>query len=309
MTLISVIIPVFNGAETIAETIASVRAQTYPDFELIVINDGSTDATVDIVEAIAKEESRIRLYSYSNAGLSKTRNRGIEKARGEFISIIDADDLWTEDKLEDQLQALQENPEAGLAYSFVDWIDESDQFKRYGSHIKANGYVLEQLLLRNFIDNGSNVLIRKSVIEKVGMFKEELTNAADWDMWLRIAALYEFACVPKVQVYYRVLSNSLSSNLTGMASCVLTILDAFFAEHPNLEKKLGKQAYADKYRFFTFKSIEGRPNRKNGVLALKFFVKAVFLEPDWWMKRTKLIFLVLAKGCLYALMPPRRRPA
>ncbi|HBL15031.1 MAG TPA: glycosyl transferase family A, partial [Cyanobacteria bacterium UBA11162] len=109
--------------KTIKETIESILNQTFVDFELIVINDGSTDSTVDIVTSI--QDSRLQVFSYPNAGLAASRNRGIDRATGKYISFIDADDLWTPDKLERQLKALEENPQAAVAYSWTDCIDES----------------------------------------------------------------------------------------------------------------------------------------------------------------------------------------
>ncbi|MCF3623160.1 glycosyltransferase family 2 protein, partial [Planktothrix agardhii] len=118
MPKISVIIPVYNGEKTIQKTIESVLQQTWQDFELIVINDGSQDATLEILSSI--QDPRLRILSYSNAGLASSRNRGITEATGEYISFLDADDLWTPDKLEAQFQALEEHPEAAVAYSWTD---------------------------------------------------------------------------------------------------------------------------------------------------------------------------------------------
>ena len=155
---ISVIIPVFNGEQTIEETINSILDQTFQDIEIIIINDGSTDATLEIVENIS--DSRIKIFSYPNAGLSASRNRGIDRAKGEYISFIDADDLWTPDKLELQWQALQKNPQAAVAYSWTDYIDESSKFIKSGRRITINGDAFSKLLITNFLENGSNPLIR-----------------------------------------------------------------------------------------------------------------------------------------------------
>ncbi|NES72852.1 MAG: glycosyltransferase family 2 protein, partial [Okeania sp. SIO2D1] len=113
MTLISVIIPVYNGEKTIRDTINSVLKQSFADFELIIINDGSTDSTLEVINSF--QDHRLKVFSYPNAGQGASRNRGIELAKGEYISFIDADDMWTSDKLEKQLQALQDNPQAGVA--------------------------------------------------------------------------------------------------------------------------------------------------------------------------------------------------
>jgi glycosyltransferase involved in cell wall biosynthesis len=137
MPLISVIIPAYNAQKTIRETIESVLNQTFKDFEIIVIDDGSQDSTVEIVSAFS--DPRLRLFSYPNAGVSATRNRGLAQANSEFISFLDADDLWTPDKLEAQLRALEANPQAAVAYSWTDYIDESSQFLHPGNHPTATG--------------------------------------------------------------------------------------------------------------------------------------------------------------------------
>ena len=149
MAVISVIIPVYNGEKTIRETVNSVLKQTFTDFELIIINDGSNDRTLEIVSSI--EDSRIKIFSYPNAGLAASRNRGITHAASEFIAFLDADDLWTPDKLEAQLQALQKDTQVAVAYSWSDCIDESGQFIRKASYSTATNNLYAKLLLTNFL--------------------------------------------------------------------------------------------------------------------------------------------------------------
>lgn len=132
MPTISVIVPAYNAEKTILKTIESVLKQTFTDFELIIINDGSNDSTLNIVNSI--NDDRIKVFSYANSGVCVSRNRGIEQAQGEYISFLDADDLWTTDKLELQLKALQENPQTAIAYSWTDYIDENGKFLYPGSH-------------------------------------------------------------------------------------------------------------------------------------------------------------------------------
>src|SRR4028119_270042 len=122
MPTISVIVSAYNAEQTILETITSVLNQTFSNFELLVINDGSTDRTLELLSTV--KDPRLKIFSYPNGGVSVARNRGITQASGEFIAVLDADDLWTVDKLELQLAALQEHPEAGLAYSWAYYMDE-----------------------------------------------------------------------------------------------------------------------------------------------------------------------------------------
>jgi glycosyltransferase involved in cell wall biosynthesis len=121
MQTISVVVPAYNAERTILETIASVQQQTFSDFELIVINDGSTDGTLEQLNTV--KDPRLKVFSYENGGISVARNRGIAQATGEFIAFLDADDLWTPDKLELQLAALQQHPEVGVAYSWTCFMD------------------------------------------------------------------------------------------------------------------------------------------------------------------------------------------
>jgi glycosyltransferase involved in cell wall biosynthesis len=211
MPAISVIIPVYNGEKTIQRTVNSVLNQTFTDFEIIVINAGSTDSTVEIIAQI--NDSRLRVYTYPKANVAVNRNLGFENATGEFVSFLDADDLWTPDKLEAQYNALVKNPSTAVAYSFTDAIDERDNFLRPCSHAAYSGDVFLQLLLDDFIGSGSNVTIRASAFAEVGGFDGLLTNAQDTDLWVRLAAKYDFVAVEKVQILYRISANSMSSNV------------------------------------------------------------------------------------------------
>ena len=266
---ISVIIPVFNGEKTIQETIDSILNQTFQNIELIIINDGSTDSTVQIINNIS--DSRIKLFSYANGGLSTSRNRGISLAQGEYISFIDADDLWTPDKLESQWQALQENPQADVAYSWTDYIDESSNFLKSGRRIKANGDAFSKLLLFNFLDNGSNPLIRQKALEKVGDFDRSICTAGDKDMWLRLAANYNFVCVEKPQILYRISTNSMSTNLKRQEAASLKVLERAFS-NPKAEKlqHLKKQSLSYLYQYLTFKAIEAPPQKRQTLTAVYF---------------------------------------
>ena len=265
---ISVIIPVFNGEKTIEETINSILNQTFKDIEIIIINDGSTDATLEIIKNIS--DSRIKIFSYPNAGLSVCRNRGIDRAKGEYISFIDADDLWTPDKLELQWQALQSNPQAAVAYSWTDYIDESSKFLKSGRRIKINGDAFSKLLITNFLENGSNPLIRQEALE-IGGFDESLTAAEDKDMWLRLAANYEFACVEKPQILYRTSTTSMSTNLKRQEIASLKVIERGFS-YPKAEKlqHLKKQSLSHLYQYLTFKAIEAPPKQRQTLTAVYF---------------------------------------
>ena len=228
--LISVVLPVFNGAATITETVSSVLSQQHVSLELLVIDDGSTDATVQVLSDI--DDARLKVHSFSNQGLAASRNRGIARAEGQYVSFIDADDLWTADKLHRQLEALKADPEAGMAYSLTDCIDESGRVTGPGGHIVRNGDVYSELLIRNFIESGSNVMIPVPVFARTGTFDESLQAAEDWDLCLRIALAYKVVCVPAAQILYRIHSGAMSSNIDRQVRESFRVFDAALENLP-----------------------------------------------------------------------------
>jgi glycosyltransferase involved in cell wall biosynthesis len=305
MQLISVVIPVYNGEKTIRQTLESVLNQTFTDFEVIVINDGSQDATLEIVANIA--DPRLKVFSYPNAGQAASRNRGLSQARGEFIAFLDADDLWTSDKLEAQLRVLQENPQAAVAYSWSDCIDESGNFLREASHRTVNGDVYAKLLLTDFLDNGSNPLIRRQAITEVGGFDESLPPAEDWDMWLRLAARYHFVAVPYPQVLYRQSANSESSNVLRLELACLRVIKRTFTQAPDSLQHLKKPSLANLYKYLIFKCFEGDPERWRGRVAARFLWSAVRHDP--FLLRSRVLWKVLFKIGIMMLLPPQQAQA
>ncbi|MDZ8028732.1 MAG: glycosyltransferase [Nostoc sp. DedQUE11] len=265
---ISVIIPAYNSENTILNTINSVLSQTFIDLELIVINDGSQDSTLDIVKQIP--DPRIKVFSYSNAGGNVSRNRGLNLAVGEFVSFLDADDLWTPDKLESQLKALQENLTAKVAYSWTDYIDTNGEFVLSGKRTNVNGDVYESLLVSNFLENGSNPLIYRTALITLGGFDESLAAAQDWDMWLRLASKFDFVCVPSVQILYRISANSVSSNLVRQEKACLQLLERAYQERPSALKQTWNTSIANLYKYLTCKALQKPLNRKKGLTAAKF---------------------------------------
>lgn len=305
MELISIILPVYNGEKTIRETITSVLNQTYKNFELIIINDGSRDATLDMIYTI--QDFRIKVFSYDNTGVSASRNRGISHATGKYISFIDADDLWTPDKLESQLNALEENPEAAVAYSWNDCIDETGKFLRRGSHIVANGNVYKQLLLLDFIGNGSSVLIRRQALKLVGGFNQSLSFAEDWDLWLRLALNYHFVVIPRTQIFYRVSPSSASSNVWKMETSCLEVIERAFATASQTLQYLKKYSIANIYKYLTFKALEEPLQQKSGLVALRFFFQVIKYEPN--MLLSPVTLKVLFKSGVVSLFTPQKAQA
>jgi len=290
---ISVVIPAYNAATTLTETLDSVLKQTFTDFEVIVINDGSRDETAAIAQSTG--DARVRLVSQDNVGLAATRNRGIQLARSEYISFIDADDLWTPEKLAAQWAALEAQPAAAIAYSWTDYIDESGRFLYPGSHQTCNGDVYAQLLVHNFFESGSNVLARKAVLVEMGGFDETLPSVEDWDLWLRIAARYPIAAVAAPQVLYRVASTSMSANLAVMERCYLQVMERGFARAPAALQELRSRSLARMYEYLTFRGLAGRPRRPQYRQAARHFALLLRYDPGALRRRTRLMAIVAAK--------------
>ncbi|MGB3491325.1 MAG: glycosyltransferase family A protein [Elainellaceae cyanobacterium] len=248
MPSVSIIIPAYNAEETILETIHSVREQTYQDFEILVIDDGSKDRTVEIVKEV--DDPRIKVFTYPNGGVSVARNRGIERSTGEFLAFIDNDDLWTPDKLELQLHALDKNKDADAIYSWsVNMVDDGEsRIFVSGSQPTATGNIYAELLLGNFIGNGSNILVRRKVIDEIGGYEPGL-SFSDWDFCLRTAAKFQFAAVPKVQILYRRASGSMSSQVDAMEKAGLRALERNFASAPENYQHLKSKSLAFHYRY------------------------------------------------------------
>ncbi len=281
----------------------SVLHQTYSNLELIVINDGSQDSTLDILSSI--NDPRLQVFSCNNSGVCVARNRGIERASGEFISFLDADDIWTPDKLESQLAALQENRQAGVAYSWVNYIDEHGIFLHNGNHISINGSAYEEMLVQNVLENGSNPLIRREALAEAGVFDQSLTLAEDWDMWLRLAETYDFVTVPAAQVLYRISSRSGSANIVRMEKSCLKLIEKSFKGTPATLQHLKKAALSRLYLYLTFKSLESPLGRKYGILAARCFWNAIQndLSTIW---QWKLVFKAFSQSSAVLILTPEQ---
>lgn len=202
MPKVSLVIPTFNCEQYLSEAIESVLNQTYCDFEILVVDDGSTDNTRAKIE---RYKSMIRYIPQNNQGPSAARNLGIRHSNGKYIGFLDADDLWFPEKLKLQVDYLEQVHDVGLvtcdALSFKDntiLVPSMAEERKLHS-----GWVLKYLLRENFL-NTNNVLIKRDVFEKVGFFDEHRKFSEDYDLWLRIAKYYKIGYVDQVLTKYRI---------------------------------------------------------------------------------------------------------
>ncbi|MEO1093312.1 MAG: glycosyltransferase [Cyanobacteria bacterium J06638_28] len=302
MPLISVVMPAYNAEKTIAKTVQSVLNQTLDDFELIIVNDGSTDGTLTVLEGL--KDSRIQVHTFPNSGPQKSRNRGIEQAQGDYLAFLDADDLWKPEKLADQLEALKASLGAALAYSWTDWIDEHDHIWRQGSHFSINGNALKRLLLNDFIGNGSNPLVLAKAIRAVGGFDEAILGGQDWEMWLRIASQYPIVAVSKVQILYRKSSTSRawSNNVKRQEKGFRQVVSKTIQGSPEVLKPVERKVLGNVYKSLTVDLLERASSQKEAFTALRFIGLCIWYDPS--LLKAKAIYKALARAGLLGLFPP-----
>ena len=187
MPKVSVIIPTYNRLPMLKEAVDSVLDQDFEDFELIVVDDGSTDGTI---AEIKRYGGRVRLLQHSeNRGVSAARNKGILHAKGKYIAFLDSDDLWVKDKLKIQVAFLDENPHYPLCYTDEIWIRRGKRVNPKTKHAKYSGWIFEKCLPLCTISPSSAVM-RKTLFSKVGLFDEALPVCEDYDFWLRVSARF-----------------------------------------------------------------------------------------------------------------------
>ncbi|MGF1589132.1 MAG: glycosyltransferase family 2 protein [Pleurocapsa sp.] len=259
MPKVSVIVPAYNAMAYLPETIANLLEQTYTDFEVVVVNDGSTDNIEEWVSQIS--DSRVRLVTQENKGLARARNAGIKESQGEYLAFLDADDLWESTKLAKQVEVLASHPEVGLVYSWVTYIDQQGKSTGRTVSYQAEGNVWRELVQKNLIECGSVPMVRLSCLEEVGLFDEQLSYlnvGEDWDMWLRIAARYPFKVIKEPLVYYRQLSGSASKNCEQVAKSFRAVIEKAFADAPLELLPLRNKSYGNAYLTLGWKAIQSQ---------------------------------------------------
>ena len=206
---VSIIMPTHDRAELLKEAIKSVLAQTYQNWELIIVDDGSTDDTSDVVEHYRRLTPRIQYIYQAQYGVSRARSRGLAFVQGTYVAFLDDDDLYLPKKLERQIAFLDAHPEAGLVYSSVEHVDLRTETSRVIPTQPARTF-LE--LVRGCTIQTSSVLVRKTCFDQVGTFRGDLLGCDDYEMWLRIAKEYPIAFLPERVAVYRFHQSNLSYN-------------------------------------------------------------------------------------------------
>jgi len=224
---VSIVVPAHNAGRTLAQTLASVRAQTVADYEVIVVDDGSTDDTAQV--AGEAQDSRVSVVSTANGGVARARNHGIARATGSFVAFLDADDLWRPTKLADQLARLAADPSAGVCVTAATRIDDSS--REIGlMRLEDTRDTCAALLLRSMVAGCvSSGVVRRSLLEAVGGFDPAFSQCADWDLWLRLSRQTRFSLIDEDLVLYRTHCGNMSSNISLLERDTFAVLDKFFA--------------------------------------------------------------------------------
>jgi glycosyltransferase involved in cell wall biosynthesis len=243
--LVTVVCPAYNCARFIAPALESVIAQSYRPIEVIVVDDGSTDETPELVKAF----SEVRYIRQANRGPSAARNRAIGSAHGEFVAFLDLDDLWTPEKLSEQVVIIDSCPDAGLCFADMrlfseDADEEPTMFQKYNlsaeyfGHERVVANAIAKLVTMNFIPT-SSVVARKTALDQAGGFDERFRKAEDWDLWLRIALYHPIVYSPQLLTLKRVHEVNTSRDAEGMNVAALQVLEKLKRENQSLLTELG----------------------------------------------------------------------
>ena len=246
MKTISVIIPTYSYGRFLRDAIDSVLAQTVAPLEIIVVDDGSTDDTPEIV---ASYGDRIRYIRQQNAGVGAARNSGIAAARGEYLAFLDSDDIWLPEKLARELACLEADPGLGLVHCGVEMFDASGTVRI--SMTGREGWIAHELLRldREVIASvGSCPLVPKRVVDEVGGFDESLPPSEDWDFVYRVALRYRIGFVPMVLVRYRLHSAGIHLNVAKMEKGMMAALGKAFASPDPAVQSLRRSTYGRMHR-------------------------------------------------------------
>ena len=206
---ISVVMSVYNGEKYLREAVESTLNQTLTDFEFIIINDGSTDKTREILEGY--NDPRIRLFNNANKGLTKSLNEGIQYSKGEYIARMDGDDISLPNRFERQVVFMDSHIEIAMCGTWAEFTDKDGNNNGLYKTPVSSGEIHAMLIRHNpFIH--SSVIIRKSIFDKVGLYDESFRRVQDYELWTRIVPLFETANLPEVLLKYRVLKSSITNS-------------------------------------------------------------------------------------------------
>lgn len=247
--LVSIIVPAYNAERHLAATLAAALAQTHQEIEVLVVDDGSTDATASIAASFVDRDPRLHLIRQRNSGVAAARNRALEAARGTFVAPLDADDLWHPEKLALELAALTSaGTAAALVYCWYSTVDEEGRvLGRSASTARFAGDVLARLVLSNFLGNASTPLMRAEAVRQAGGYDPSLRAAGaqgceDYQLYLHLAERHRFAVVPQFLVGYRRTAAAMSADARQMLRSYDLVMKRLRHRRPDLSPDLFRRS-------------------------------------------------------------------
>ena len=279
--MISVIIPNYNTSQYLKEAISSVYNSNIKEYEIIVVDDGSTDDYLSVIKDFEHLQN-FKFIRQNNAGLAAARNTGIKSAAGQYLVFLDSDDLIEEDKLQIQSNMLDENPNVDVVYSRSIFFIEDDPSKRISTLFPCpSGIILEKLLAGNFIHVNS-AMVRSSAIEKVNNFDSDLRALEEWDLWLRMATEGSiFIFYDKILSSVRIRKKSMTSNKTLMYQTMVHVLEKTIKNIQDKSSLLDQKKYLIRAceSFFIYKLLAKDFSRYLRMLSKYCFQIGVFFWP------------------------------
>jgi glycosyltransferase involved in cell wall biosynthesis len=262
---VSVVVPLYNVERYIGQALSSILRQTFVDFEVLVVNDASSDRSRQIVDQFAKNDPRVSMITQENRGLAGARNTGIRNARGKFIAFLDADDLWQPTKLEAHVSLLTANPEVGVSFSASELINPDGSSTGLFQTSKIAGIQPSDIFCRNPIGNGSAPVIRREVIAyealapegvRICWFDETFRQSEDIELWSRIAVTteWQFAGIPNPLTLYRINSSGLSADVEKQLASWKKFRDKLQSINPQIVSEFGQRAEAYQLRYLARRS-------------------------------------------------------
>jgi len=301
---VSVVIATYNYGRYLPGTLDSLLAQTFTDWEAVVIDDGSTDNTQEVIRPYL-EDPRIRYHRSDHVGQPAAKNLGIELTHNSLIAFLDADDLWLPEKLERQVALFRDDPRLGVAYARRLFMDQDGWLLDANQRELHRGMVLTQMFQDNFVCFSSS-MVRRAVFDDVGRFDEAIPMAIDYDLWLRVARRYRFDYVDEPQVLYRTGHANLSQRGEERLGIALGIMRRFLDEQGGrnlLCPTVVRRAFAETYAHVAL----GKRDRQR-MAAVGWLLRALMVDPCFAGAWRELASALMPESVRRVLRRALRRP-
>jgi len=302
---VSVIIPTYNYAEFLPDALDSVFGQTFADWEAIVIDDGSTDNTREVIQPYLND-GRVRYHRTNHIGASAARNLGISLATSPLIAFLDADDLWLPEKLERQVGLFRSDPDLGVTCTGQILVDEHGWLLETKPRKLYRGHVLPQVFCENFVCFSSS-MVRRAVIDDVGPFDEEIQLAIDYEFWLRAARRYRFDYVDEPLTLYRTGHASISKRGHERRFVALHIRRRFLDEYGGrrlLDAGVVRRGFSHLYMHIALAERD-----RHRLKALAWYLRAIATSPTYYAAWRGFASVLLPDAFRRCIRRVRGRPA